>query len=95
MGQACPTGNGQIRGPEAAQDAGTPLPGSRPDRARANDAKHGDFLIGVVAEQGGFGTEDMECSTPGMDGSAIRPSDTMETPDLASMGDGGQTFGGM
>jgi hypothetical protein len=26
---------------------------------------------------------------------AVRPSDTAETPDLAAMGDGGETFGGM
>jgi hypothetical protein len=35
----CPvTGDGETCGPECAQDAGTPLP-SRPERARANNAK--------------------------------------------------------
>jgi hypothetical protein len=96
VGQACPTGNGEIRGPEAAQDKGTPLPGTRPERAAANNRRNAGFLREtVVADQGGFGTEDMERTPSYMGTEAVRPSDTAETPDLAAMGDGGETFGGV
>jgi hypothetical protein len=96
VGQACPTGNGEIRGPEAAQGPGQPLPGSRPERAAANNRRNADFLgQNVVAEQGGFGTEDMERSANYLSTTNVRPSDTAETPDLAAMGDGGEPFGGM
>lgn len=96
MGQACPTGNGEIRGPEAAQGPGTPLSGTRPSRAAANNARNRDFLREtVVADQSGFGTEDMERTPMYMGSESVRPSDTAETPDLAAMGDGGEPFGGM
>ncbi len=96
MGQGCPTGNGEIRGPEAAQGPGQDLPGTRPERAAANNRRNADFLREtVVAEQSGFGTEDMERTPSYMGTTPVRPSDTAETPDLAAMGDGGQTFGGV
>lgn len=96
IGQSCPTGNGEIRGPEAAQGPGTPLPGTRPSRAAANNARNADFLREtVVADQSGMGTEDMERTPMYMGSEAVRPSDTAETPDLAAMGDGGESFGGM
>lgn len=93
---SCPTGNGEQRGPESAGQMGSPLPGTRPSRAAANNARNRDFLREtVVADQGGFGTEDMERTPSYMGSEAVRPSDTAETPDLASMGDGGEAFGGM
>lgn len=98
-GPACPTGNGEQRGPETAGSKGTPLPGSRPDRARANDARnanHRDWQDMVVADQGGFGTEDMECSPIWMGTENVRPSDAIAPPpDLMAMGDPGETFGGV
>ena len=95
MSQGCPTGNGEIRGPEAAQGPGQDLPGSRPERAAANNARNADFLGQmVVADQAGFGTEDMERDCDYMSTGNVRPSDTMETPDLAAIGDGGEAFGG-
>jgi hypothetical protein len=97
MSQGCPTGNGEIRGPEAAQGAGTPLPGSRPDRARANDARNADFLGQTpVADQGGFGTEDMIRPANYLGTESVRPTDICgcPPPDLAAMGDGGEAFGG-
>jgi hypothetical protein len=69
--------------------------GSRPDRARANDAAHPIQDSADPAEQGGFGTEDMHCSFVG-DGSAnVYASDIFgPPPDLMSMGDPGEAFGG-
>ena len=96
VGQACPTGNGEQRGPESAQDAGTPLPGTRPSRAAANNARNADFLGATpVSDQAGFGTEDM-CRSADYLNLANRPvsDDCAPPPDLASMGDGGETFGG-
>ncbi len=92
-----PTGNGEQRGPESAGDKGTPLPGSRPSRAAANNSKHADFLKWPAnpKDQAGFGTEDMigDCSYMGAE--SVRPSDTIAPPpDLAAMGDAGETFGG-
>lgn len=91
-----PSGNGQTRGPESAGEAGTPLP-SRPDRARANNARNADFLgANPVKDQGGFGTEDMvhPCEYLGVEN--VRPSDAVAKPPvLASEGDGGEPFGGM
>lgn len=96
MNPSCPTGNGEERGPEMAGQMGTPLPGTRPSRAAANNSRNADFLREtVVADQGGFGTEDMERTPMYMGSTSVRPSDTMETPDLAAMGDGGEPFGGM
>jgi hypothetical protein len=96
MGQGCPTGNGEIRGPEAAQDKGTPLPGSRPDRARANDARNADFLGQTpVADQGGFGTEDMIRPANYLNTANMAPTDCCDVPDLAAMGNGGESFGGV
>lgn len=96
MSQSCPTGNGEIRGPEDAQGAGTPLPGTRPSRAAANNARHRDFLDEVVADQGGFGTEDMVCTPWGMGGTSQPVSDEIAPPpDLYAMGNPGEPFGGM
>lgn len=96
MNPSCPTGNGEERGPEMAGQMGTPLPGTRPSRAAANNSRNADFLREtVVADQGGFGTEDMIRPASYLSGAAVRPSDTTETPDLAAMGDGGEPFGGM
>ena len=96
MSQGCPTGNGEIRGPEAAQGPGTPLPGTRPSRAAANNARNADFLGQTpVADQDGFGTEDMIRPCNYLTTQSVRPSDTAETPNLAVMGDGGEPFGGM
>ena len=96
MGQGCPTGNGEIRGPEAAQGPGESLPGTRPERAAANNRRNADFLGQTpVAEQGGFGTEDMIRPANYLTMDSTRPSDTTETPDLAAMGDSGEPFGGM
>jgi hypothetical protein len=96
MGQSCPTGNGESRGPENAQGPGTPLPGTRPSRAAANNARNADFLGQTpVADQAGFGTEDMIRSANYLTTGNVRPSDTAETPDLMAMGDPGETFGGM
>ena len=76
MGQACPTGNGEIRGPEGAQGTGTPLPGTRPSRAAANNARNSDFLgQNPVAEQGGFGTEDMIRPANYLGTAEVRPTD--------------------
>lgn len=94
-GQACPTGNGEQRGPEFAQDKGTPLPGTRPERAAKNNARNADFLGATpVSDQAGFGTEDMirPCNYLGTE--SLRPSDQCDVPDLAAMGDGGEPFGG-
>lgn len=76
---------------------GTKLPGSRPERAAANDRRHADFLAApAVAEQGGFGTEDMERDATHLSLENVRPSDAIAKPvDLASMGDAGEPFGGM
>lgn len=87
-----PTGNGESRGLESAPGAGQPLP-SRPARARANDARHADFLgIGDPKDQAGFGTEDMshDAHFIGRDGGF--PSE--DPPDLSAMGSAGQPFGG-
>ncbi len=92
-----PTGNGECRGPESAGGMGTPLPGSRPSRAAANNARNADFLKETpVADQGGFGTEDMERSASHISMENVRPSDAIAKPvDLMQMGDPGETFGGM
>jgi hypothetical protein len=97
MSQGCPTGNGEVRGPEDAQGKGTPLPGSRPDRARANDARNADFLGQTpVADQDGMGTEDMIRPANYLSTENVRWHDALgDVPDLASMGDGGESFGGV
>ena len=95
MSTSCPTGNGEQRGPEMAGQEGTPLPGTRPERAAANNRRNADFLGQTpVADQGGFGTEDMIRPANYMTTEAVRPSDTQETPDLMAMGDPGEAFGG-
>jgi hypothetical protein len=76
---------------------GQKLPGSRPERASANNARNADFLKWPAdpKDQAGFGQEDMtgDCSYMGTE--SVRPSDVIApVPDLASMGDGGETFGG-
>jgi hypothetical protein len=47
-----------------------------------------------VAAQDGFGTEDMERSANYLSTANLRPTDNCPVPDLASMGDGGESFGG-
>ena len=97
-GQGCPTGNGEIRGPESAQGPGQDLPGSRPERAAANNARNADFLKWPAdpAPQGGFGTEDMERSADYLGTANLAPTEPhCMPPDLASMGDGGEAFGGV
>jgi hypothetical protein len=91
-----PTGNGECRGPESADGMGTPLPGTRPSRAAANNARFKVLDGPVVMEQSGMGTEDMECS-PSWMGADNRFMSEVIAPvvDLAAMGDGGETFGGM
>jgi hypothetical protein len=93
-----PTGNGEQRGPESAGQGGTNLPGTRPSRAAANNARNANFLRYPAdpKDQGGFGTEDMESTFSYMDAESVRPSDAIAPPlDLMSMGDPGETFGGM
>lgn len=91
-----PTGNGETRGPESAGGAGTPLPGTRPSRAAANCAKYSKLNYPAdPKDQGGFGTEDMNGDVSYMGGTAVHLADELAPPpDLASMGDAGQTFGG-
>ena len=94
---SAPTGNGEQRGPESAGPMGTPLPGSRPSRAAANNARNSNFLNYPAdpKDQGGFGTEDMESTFSYMGGEAQHLADELApAPDLAAMGDGGETFGG-
>jgi hypothetical protein len=97
MNQSIPTGNGECRGPEAAQDKGTPLPGTRPSRAAANNARNADFLGQTpVADQGGFGTEDMVRPANFLSTANVRWHDALDSnavPDLASLGNGGEPFG--
>ena len=90
-----PSGNGQTRGPESAGGPGTPAP-SRPARARANNEKYKDFLGQTpVADQAGFGTEDMQRDANYMSRTSEWPSDHHNLPPhLMSMGDPGETFGG-
>jgi hypothetical protein len=81
-----------------AGDEGTPLPGTRPSRAAANNARNADFLGQmIVADQGGFGTEDMIRPANYLSTENKRISDMPENqaPDLMSMGDPGEPFGGM
>jgi hypothetical protein len=73
---------------------GTPLPGSRPDRARANDARFGGTGQNPVADQGGFGKEDMIRPANYLSMESAHAADAWPPPDLASMGDGGEPFGG-
>lgn len=92
----CPTGNGETRGPESAPGLGNPLPGTRPQRAARNNAANPVLDGPVVMEQSGMGTEDMECSPKYMNADNRFMSEVIApVPDLAAMGDGGETFGGM
>ena len=91
-----PSGNGQTRGPESAGGPGTPLPGTRPSRARANDERNKNFLGQTpVADQAGFGEEPMVREANHFGSSNEWPSDFHNKPvDLMAMGDPGETFGG-
>lgn len=92
-----PTGNGEQRGPECAPGNPGSLPGSRPSRAAANNARNKDFLSWPAdpMEQAGFGSENMIHACNYMGTESVRPSDAIAVPpDLAAMGDAGQTFGG-
>jgi hypothetical protein len=93
---SAPTGNGEQRGPESAGDKGTPLPGTRPSRAAANDARHSvPWGGGDPMDQAGFGSENMIHACDYMGTESVRPSDQIAPPpDLAAMGNGGEPFGG-
>lgn len=80
-----------------AGQMGQSLPGSRPDRAAANNRRNAsDMGQEVVADQGGFGAEDMERSADYLSTANLAPTEPCNMPpDLASMGDGGQSFGGI
>ena len=99
-GPACPTGNRRAERPQGVRgsDGGLRSGLSRPDRARANNARNADFLGATpVSDQAGFGTEDMIRPANYLGTEEVRPSDAhgKDVPDLASMGDGGETFGGV
>ena len=91
-----PTGNGEARGPEFAPGNPGSLPGTRPERAAANNRRNADFLGATpVAEQGGFGKEDMHHSANYLTTESVRVSDAIApAPNLMAMGDPGETFGG-
>ena len=91
-----PTGNGEQRGPESAPGNPGSLPGTRPSRAAANDARNGvPWGGGDPMDQAGFGSENMIHACDYMGTESVRPSDAIApVPDLAAMGDGGQAFGG-
>jgi hypothetical protein len=93
---SAPTGNGEQRGPESGSTIGTNLPGTRPSRAAANNARNADFLGQMpVADQAGFGKEDMQRSAPHISMETMRPEDVHnQPPDLMAMGDPGEPFGG-
>jgi hypothetical protein len=92
-----PTGNGEARGPEFAPGNPGKLPGTRPERAAANNRRNADFLGATpVADQGGFGTEDMHRDANYLKMANERVSDRIAPPpDLAAMGDASESFGGV
>jgi hypothetical protein len=91
-----PSGNGEVRGPESAPGNPGKLPGTRPERAAANNRRNADFLGATpVAAQDGFGTEDMHQDASHLSTANVRPSELCDVPVLASLGDGGQSFGGV
>ena len=94
-----PSGNGESRGPESASGPGTPLSGTRPQRAARNNAKNKEFLSWPAdpKPQAGFGKEDFKSDKPSnyLGSPSVRVQDVVATvPDLRSMGQSGQTFGG-
>ena len=92
-----PSGNGESRGPDSANDSGTPLPGSRPSRAAANNARFSSFLTYPAdpKPQAGFGKEDFQGDVSYLSTASVRPADTIAPVlDLRSMGQSGETFGG-
>ena len=90
-----PSGNGESRGPESADGAGTPLSGSRPSRAAANNARFAKSYPADPKPQAGFGKEDFQGDTSYMSTASVRPSDAVAPVlDLRSMGQSGETFGG-
>lgn len=90
-----PTGNGEARGPESADGMGNPLPGSRPDRARKNEAANPIVWKTTPLEPQGFGQEDMHTSISYMGSPDTRPADLFgPPPHLMALGDPGETFGG-
>lgn len=89
-----PSGNGECRGPESAGMTTGSLP-SRPARAAANNAANFKDYPADPADQAGFGREDFKGDTSYMGTESIRPSDVVApVPDLRSMGQSGETFGG-
>ena len=90
-----PSGNGEMRGPESADGMGTPLAGTRPERA-ARNCRANPILDGPpVMAQDGMGKEDMECSPSWMGTSDMHAADYWgQPPHLMDMGDGGEPFGG-
>ena len=93
-----PTGNGESRDPMAAAGAKpTNLPGTRPERARRNDAAFpSGACTGDPKDQAGFGNENMMGDTSFVNSPTVAWYDTkMGGPvDLMSMGDPGESFGG-
>ena len=90
-----PTGNGEVRGMESADGLGTPLPGTRPSRARANEARNPIVWNSAPKDQGGFGKEDMKTDISFFGMSNEHASDCFGPPvDLMAMGDPGEAFGG-
>ena len=93
-----PTGNGMQRGPEDTSPTGTKLPGTRPSRAAANNARNAADLNWPAdpMEQAGFGSENFVHACDYMGSESVRPTDVCcAPPDLAAMGNGGESFGGM
>jgi len=92
-----PTGNGEQRGPEYAPGNPGSLPGTRPERAARNNARNaGQMSCSDPMDQAGFGSENMIHACDYLGTESVRPSDALGgVPDLAAMGDAGQTFGGM
>lgn len=92
---AVPTGQGQSRGLEDAEPAGSPLSGTRATRAAANDAQYGgDGYDPTPRAQGGHGKENMLADENPVSGEICHPADAQDRPDLMALGDPGQTFGG-
>jgi hypothetical protein len=80
---------------------GTPLPGTRPERAAANNRKYacddncGHPGHGTVADQAGLGKENLICSADFLGLSDQRWTDFHNMPPhLMTLGDPGEAFGG-
>ena len=88
-----PSGNGHKRGMEAADRIGTPLPGTRPSRAAANNARSTRWDTNPISN-GTDGGQDMHTDIDYFGMSNEHASDCFgPPPDLAALGDGGEAFG--